>query len=252
MYAGRDFPPVQDQAARLLGIDLRELLAAGEVISSVTSHLRTLSGDDALPASHMPVVPQADGTSVHQLVVLDDPAHFLVGNNYCLSFKATTSAGRILGPWGRFHVEQGFGLTGYPGVAPPASAQSVILTAGMLFYTLPTLTGGYVGQDLPVASQGERLSYGFDFSPSLSPHEVIVSGTAALALLDGVDAAVTGSSAAYSIGSPVVDGNTVSQMIQWPAGSFLSGNVYALYLTAVTDFNQSLAAWSRVVIDRVA
>ena len=69
---------------------------------------------------------------------------------------------------------------------------------------------------------------------------------------DGADDAVVASPTAYSIGSPTVDGNTVSQILQWPAGSFLSGNIYALYLTAVTDFNQSLAAWSRIVIERVA
>jgi hypothetical protein len=251
MYVG-EYPPFQDQAARLMGVDLRELLAVGETITGVTSHLRTIYGYDALPASHMPVVPQADGTIVHQLVVLDDPAEFLVGNAYALSFLATTSAGRILGPWARFHVERGFGVTGYPTGGTPAAAQSVILTAGMLFYTLPVTTGGYVGQDLPVASQSEKLAYGFNFSPALSPDEVITSATARLALIDGVDAAVTGSPTAYSISSPVIDGNTVSQMIQWPAGSYLSGNIYALFLTAVTDFNQSLAAWSRIVIDRVA
>ncbi len=252
MYLGRDFAPFQDQGARLMGVDLSELLASGETITGVTSHLRTLSGPDALPASHLPVPPQFSGTNVSQLVVLDDPAEFLVGNSYCLSFLATTSAGQIFGPWARFHVGKGFGVTGYPTGSPPASAQSITLRAPVLFYTLAVEMGGYAGQDFPPASQGEKLSYGLDFSATLSPNEVISVAVSALVLIEGTDALVTASPTAYAVGSATISGNVVSQMTQWPAGSFLSGNVYALYLTAVTSFNQSLAAFARIAIDRVA
>jgi hypothetical protein len=252
MFVGRDFPPFQDQAARLLGIELAELLDRGETIVAISSHLRTVKGDDLTPATHLPVAPTFSGSVVNQLVVFDDAAEALVGNGYALSWLATTSAGRVLGPWARFQIVQGFGVTGYTGGAVPASAQSIILRASPLFYMLPTLMGGYIGQDLPVANQAEKLAYGFDFAPALSPDEVINTATASLVLLSGTDAAVTADPMAYSSGPVAISRSTITQLIAWPAGSSLTGNVYGLYLTGNTSFAQSLTAWSRITMDRVA
>ena len=250
-YAGRDYPPFEDQAGRILVVDLANLLASGETITAVTSRLRTLSGTDDLPALHLPVAPQSSGSVVSQLTVFDDPAAALVGNEYALSFAATTSAGQVFGPWARFEIAPGFGVTTYPGGSPTAGAQSIILTAAPLSYILPTLMGGYVGQDFPVANQGEKLAYGFDFAPALSPGETIASASAFLALLEGTDAAVTASPTAHNSGAAAIAGSVVTQLLAWPGGSALVGNVYALNLTAVTSANQSLAANARVTIGRV-
>ena len=130
-------------------------------------------------------------------------------------------------------------------------AQSITLTAAPLFYTLPTLTGGYVGQDLPAANQGEQINYGFDFSPALSPGETIASAQLFLSLIDGIDAAVTASPTAYAVSGPSISGGVVTQMLAWPGGAGLVGNIYGFQLTAVTSFNQSLPAWARIRIGRV-
>lgn len=251
MYIGQNFPAAQDQSARILGFDLANLLASGETVSAITSRLRLVSGTDPLPGKLLPVPPQFSGAQVSQLVVLDDAIEALVGNVYALSFAVSTSAGQIMGPWSRFKVSPGYGVTTYPGGSPPASAQSIILTASPLYYTLPTLMGGYVGQNLPNANQGERLSYGLDFAPALSPGETISSASSFLALRDGIDAAVTASPSAYDSGPVAISGSTVSRMLAWPGGSALVGNVYGLSLAAVTSSNQSLTAWSRITINRV-
>lgn len=256
LFLGRDFPPFEDQGARLLGVDLGKLLAVDETITAVTSRLRTLQGTDALPQNHLPVAPQFSGSQVHQLVVFDNPPAYydplsLVGNIYALSLSATTSAGRNLMPWARFSIKQGLGVTGYAGGATPATAQSVMLTCQPLFYTLPILQGGYIGQDFTAANQTERLTYGLDFAAGLSPNETITSAVAFLGIEDGTDAAVTGSPTAYSVGSPVIDGSVVKQIINWPGAPNLTANVYQLNIAAVTSFNQSIPAWSRIVIDAV-
>ena len=116
---------------------------------------------------------------------------------------------------------------------------------------LPTNLGGYVGQDLPTANQGEALSYGFDFSPALSPDETISSGAALLQLLEGTDQAVIDSPIAYNTGAVVIDGSTIAQLLTWPGGSNLVGNVYALYLSILTSRGQAIAAWARIVMGRI-
>lgn len=251
MHVGNDFPPFEDLSGRVLAVDLSALLGADETITAVTARLRTLSGADDLPATHLPTAPTISGARVGQLVVFDDPAFYLLGNRYALSFSATTSESRVLVPWARFQVTQGFGLTGYAGATPGASVRSTVLKAPGLYYTLPVTTGGYAGQDFPTANQGETLAYGVDFTPALSPDETISSAASVLALVSGTDQAVTASPTAYASGATVISGNIVSQMLVWPGGSALVGNVYALNLRALTVSGQSLAAWARIVIGRI-
>lgn len=252
MYIGRDFAGFQNQSARILGFDLTNLLDTDETITAVTSRLRI--ADPALdpqPATHLPVAPQFSGDLVNQMVSFDDPADMLLGNIYALSFSATTSAGRVLLPWARFQIIPGYGITSYTGGSPPASAQSLVLPAPHLFYTIPTLLGGYCGVDYPTANQGETLVYGMDFSPALSPGETIISQASYLALFEGTDTAVLNDPQAYSSGVPIAAGAIVSQTLAWPGGSALSANVYVLQLTAVTSFSQSLAAKARITVGRV-
>jgi hypothetical protein len=252
MYVGRDFPPFQDQAARILGFDLAQLLGVSETIQAVTSRLRTLSGTDNFPGSHLSVTPQFSGTVVSQLTSFNDPANFLIGNDYALSFSVTTSAAQLMMPWARFGIAPGFGVTAYTGGVVPSGAQSVVLPASPLFYTLPILEGGYVGQDLPVANQGESLNYGFDFAPGLAPGENIISAEIFLAILSGTDAVVTASPTAYSSSAVAINGSVVTQLLAWPPGSSLVGNVYAFNISAVTSFTQSLTGWARIVIGAIA
>lgn len=251
MFIGRDYPPFQDVAARLLGADLTALLQSGETITGVTGRLITISGTDALPGNHLPHPAQFSGAQVSQLVSFDDPAFMLVGNIYGLLLTATTSLGQTLVPWSRFQVVQGYGITGYAGGQPPASARSVSLTVAPLFYTLPLIEGGYVGHDFPPANQTERLLYGIDFAAALSPNEAITSATVSLFLLDGTDAAITASPIAYNSGIPSIAGSVVQQLIAWPGGGNLTANVYAATFTANTSFGQSLTAWSRIVVDQI-
>lgn len=253
MYVGSAFPPFEDQAGRVLAFDLSALLDEDETITAVVSRLRTLSGVDALPATHLPVAPQFSGARVSQLVVFDDPAEALIGNRYALSISAATSAGRILMPWARFEVTRGFGLTGYAGGTPSAATRSLVLKVPGLYYTLTVMAGGYAGQDFPVANQGELLAYGLDFTPALSPGETISTAASFLSLLSGADQAVTDSPEAYDNASPAtIAGPIVSQKLTWPGGSALVGNIYALYLRAVTSRGQSLAAWARIFVGPIA
>lgn len=251
MYIGRDFAPFENQAARILGFDLTSLLVDGEAISAITSRLRIADPAlDPLPADHLPVAPQFDGGLVNQLVSFNDPTDMLLGNTYALSFNVTTTA-RLLTPWARFQIIQGYGITSYAGGSPPASATSLVLPAPHLEYTMPTILGGYVGLDFPVANQSEALFYGFDFSPALSPGETIASAASYLGLWAGEDDAVLNDPHAYDSGSPVITGAVVQQKLVWPGGSTLTANVYVLQLTATTSFNQSLAAKARIVIGKV-
>lgn len=251
MHVGSDFPPFEDLSGRVLAVDLAALLGEDETITAVTSRLRTLAGTDDLPATHLPVGPTISGARVGQLVVFDDPAFYLLGNRYALSFSATTSDARVLVPWARFQVTQGFGLTGYTGGTPGASVRSTVLKVPGLYYTLSVTTGGYAGQDFPTANQGESLAYGFDFTPALSPDETISTAASFLALVEGTDQAVTDSPTAYASGAAAISGNIVSQLLAWPGGSALVGNIYALNLVAVTSSGQSLGAWARIVIGRI-
>lgn len=252
MFIGSDFPPFEDQAGRVLAADLSAVLGDDETITAVTSRLRTLSGTDALPATHLPVDPRISGSRVSQLVVFDDPAEFLIGNRYALSFSATTSEGRIIVPWARFQIIRGYGLTGYPGGSPAAAVRSTVLTVPAPYFTLTTMMGGYAGQDFPTANQGETMAYGFDFTPALSPGETISTAASFLALVSGTDQAVTDDPDAYDSGAAAISGNVVTQMLAWPGGAALVGNVYALNLRAVTSQNQSLAAWARIFIGAIA
>lgn len=252
MYLGRDFPPFENQSARILGADVSNVLAVGETITRVTSRLRTLSGADALPANHLPVPPQSFGAVVSQLVSFNDPTDLYLGNTYALTFSVVTSAGRTLLPWARLNIAQGFGISAYPGGAPTAGAQSITLPTQAPYFVLPTALGGYIGQDLPPANQTETLSYGYDFEPALSPGETILSASAYLAILDGVDPAVLGDPSVYSVGSPLIDGSQVTQMLKWPGAPDLTANVYGLNIVAVTSANQALNAWARIVINAVS
>lgn len=252
MYIGRDFPGFENQSARILGFDMANLLRADETIAAVTSRLRVLDpADDPTPADHLPVVPQFDGTLVNQLVSFNDPTDTRLGVVYALSFNVTTSLARIMTPWARLRIVQGYGITTYPGGSPPASAASVTLPAPYLDYTVPTLLGGYAGVDFPTANQSEALFYGFDFSPALSPGETIVSATSYLGLFSGIDTAVLNDPQAYDTGSIEIDGPLVERMLTWPGGSSLTGNTYVLQLTAVTSKNQSLAAKARINVAKV-
>lgn len=246
MYIGRAFPPFENQSARLLGFDMANLLQTGETITAVTSRLRIANpADDNLPATHLPVGPQANDTLVNQLVSFNDPADMLLGNVYSLVLTVTTTD-RILTPWARFQIIQGYGVTGYPGGSPAASALSLVLPAPYLDYTVPILLGGYCGVDFPTANQSEALFYGMNFSPALSPGETITSATSYLALFSGDDNAVLNNPQAYDSGSPVITDAVVQQKLVWPGGSALTANVYVLQLTAVTSNNQSLAAKARI------
>lgn len=257
MFIGSDFPPFEDQVGRLLGTDVTLLLMADETITALTSRLRTVKGTDNLPQNHLPVAPQFSGAQMSQLVVFDDPSAYwdprsLVGNEYMLSFSATTTLGRVLMPWSRFTIRPGPGVTGYPGGTPPGTARSVMIPVQPLYYTLPILGGGQAAQDFPPANQGETLLYGLDFAVALSPGEVITSASSFLAVFDGTDAAVSNNASVYDVGAISIDGSTISRMLRWPPAPDLTANVYALNLTAVTSFNQSIAAWSRIVINRPA
>lgn len=252
MFIGRDFAGFQNQAARILGFDLANLLDAGETITAVTSRLRIADPAlDPLPATHLPVDPQFSGSLVNQMVSFNDPADMLLGNVYALSFSVTTSVGRVMLPWARFQIIPGYGITSYSGGSPPDSATSLVLPAPRLFYTIPTLLGGYCGVDYPSANQGETLIYGMDFSPALSPGETIINQASFLALFEGTDTAVLNDPHAYNSADPTAAGAIVSQKLAWPAGVMLSANVYVLQLTAITSLSQSLAAKARITIGRV-
>lgn len=252
MYIGEDFPAFENQAARVLGFNLAGLLGDGEEIAAVTSRLRVLNpADDPTPADHLPVAPQFNGSVVNQLVSFNDPADMRLGVTYVLSFNVTTSLSRILTPWARFLIAQGYGVSTYNVSAPPAATTSLILPAPYLDYTLPTIRGGYVGVDLPTANQSEKLFYGFDFTPALSVGETISSATSFLALFSGTDNAVLNDAHAYDVGSMEIAGPIVRRMLAWPGGSNLSGNVYVLQLSVVTSANQSLAAKARINVAKV-
>ena len=251
MFLGRDFPPFQNDAARLLGADLANLLASGETITGVSAALTTLAGSDTRPDQHLPRPAQFSGAQVTQLVSFSDPAGMLLGNRYALAFSIATSLRQVMVPWSRFVVAAGLGVTGYAGAQPPAAAQGMPLIAAPLFYTLPILEGGYIGTDFPAVNQAETLLYGLDFAAALSPNETITSAGSFLALLDGSDAAVTASPSAYNVGNPAVAGTVVQQMLAWPGGGSLTANVYALSLTANTSFGQSLAAWARITVEAI-
>lgn len=251
MFIGRDFAPFENQSARILGFDLAGLLAEGETIASITSRLRIADPAlDPLPATHLPVAPQFSGALVNQMVSFNDPADMLLGNVYALSFNITTSS-RLLIPWARFQIIQGYGVTSYTGGSPPAGATSLILPAPSLEYTMPIILGGYAGIDFPAANQSEALFYGFDFSPALSPGETIDEAASYLGLWAGDDNAVLNDPHAYDSGSIVINGPIVQRKLVWPGGSALTANVYILQLTAITSFNQSLAAKARIVIGKV-
>ena len=251
MYIGRDFAPFENQSARILGFDLANLFADGETISSITSRLRiAVPADDPLPATHLPVSPQFSGALVNQMVSFNDPADMLLGNTYALSFAVTTNL-RLMTPWARFTLIQGYGISSYAGGAPPASAASLILPAPDLQYTLPTMLGGYAGVDFPVANQSEALIYSFDFSAALSAGETIDSASSYLGVWSGADTVVLNDPNAYDTGPMLISGAVVRRKLTWPAGSALTANVYVLQLTAVTSNNQSLAAKARIVVGRV-
>lgn len=252
MYIGRDFPPFENQSARILGFDMANLLRADETIAAVTSRLRVLDpADDPTPADHLPVGPQFDGALVNQLVSFNDPTDTRLGVVYALGFNVTTSLARIMTPWARFQIIQGYGITTYPGGSPPASAKSLIMPAPSYDYRVPTLLGGYAGVDFPTANQSEALFYGFDFSPALSPGETIDSATSYLGVFSGDDIAVANDPQVYDTGSIQIDGPVVERMLTWPGGSTLTGNAYVLQLTAVTSKHQSLAAKARIIVAKV-
>ncbi len=252
MFIGRDFPPFQNQSARLLGFNMVNLLQAGETITAITSRLRISDPAlDNLPATHITVAPTFSGSLVNQMVSFDDPADYLLGNVYALSFNVTTTS-RLMTPWSRFQIIQGYGVTTTPDTPAPASATSLILPAPFYDYTLPVLLGAYVGVDFPSANQSEALFYGFDFSAALSPYETIDSASSFLALYSGEDDAVLASPHAYDSGSIVIEGPIVRRKLVWPGGSSLTANTYVLQLTAVTNYNQSLAAKAKINIAKVA
>lgn len=257
MFIGRDFPPFENQAARVLGFDLAGLLQNGEVVAAVTSRLRVV-GDparDPTPADHLPIAPQFSGSVVNQLVSFNDPADRLLGNTYALSINASTTvdgaAYRLLTPWARFSLIEGYGVTTYAGGTPPAGTTSLILPAPHLEYTVPTLLGGYAGIDFPLANQSEALYYGLDFSPALTAGETISSATSYLGVWSGTDSAVANDPHAYDSGAIVIEGPIVRRKLAWPGGSALTGNNYILQLTALTSQGQSISAKARVVIGRV-
>lgn len=252
MYIGQDFPPFENQSARILGFDMANLLAEDETITAVTSRLRVLDPeDDPTPADHLPVSPQYSGALVNQMVSFNDPADMRLGVVYTLSFSVTTSLGQVMTPWARFQVIQGYGVTSYGGGSPPAAATSLILPAPFLDYTVPSLLGAYAGVDFPSANQGETLIYGIDFSPALSPGETISSTASYLGIFSGSDSAVENDPHAYDSGSMTTDDAVVQRKLAWPGGSNLTANVYVLQLTAVTSKNQSLAAKARINIAKV-
>jgi hypothetical protein len=258
MYIGRDLPGAEDGATRLLGYDISATLASGETISGVTSSLALLYGSDLAvqnnPQARFVGNPATSGSDVTQACAFIDPLGSLVGNVYRLSLAATTSLGQVIIPWARITIQVGYGIAAQITNMPPLKAQIIVLPSPGPKFTVPTL-GGYAGQDLPVADQGEARLYGFDLSPALSAGEIVQS--AAFALIsefdqDGLppDLVIANNPSAYFAGSSIISGSVAQQMVAWPfAVPPIVGNAYILSLVATTSFNQAIETWSRVVIE---
>jgi hypothetical protein len=258
MYIGRDLPNIEYGATRFLGYDLSATLAIGEIISSATSSMILLQGDDTPvrnnPQVHFSGNPSILGTDITQACVFLDPTGVLVGNVYALLISATTSFNQIIVPWARISIQAGYGFPPQLTNMPPGTARLTILPAPGPKFTLPT-DGGYAGQDFPVADLGEARLYGFDLSPTLSPGEIIQIATFALLSEqdeDGVptDSVVANNANAYFTGSPILSGGMAQQMISWPiAAPSITGNSYILSLIAQTSLNQAIETWSRIAIE---
>lgn len=255
MFIGRAFPTFQDNSQRLLGFDLAAALQPGEIPELALPFLTCVYGSDP----QLALDPNArfvgdtggpceiNGTQVAQGLVFNDPTEALVGNRYAFGIAATTQLLQTFRPWAYFTLEPGTTVLSFPGIVSNAAQVISLPTPGPKF-TLPTL-GGYADQGFPTANQGEQLLYGFDFSPALSPGETIGAAQAALSLLAGTDAVVSGNPLAYFVGQPVIAGNICQQMIAWPTTAPpLGGNLYRLDLVAKTSFNQAIATWSTINI----
>lgn len=253
MYVGQAFPIGQDGETRVRGFDLAATLAPGETIVSVGSAaLACVAGTDAAlgldPLVHFIGSPEFLGTQIFQCVSFYDPQASLVGNIYTLAIAATTSLGQTIIPWAQLQLERGFGIPVVPSAEPPSSAEIILLPTPGPAFVLPT-QGGYALQDFPTIDPGETRLVGFDLSSALSPGETISTATFILTVLSGVDVAVNGTPGTYQIGSPIIGGGIVQQMLAWPATlPDLGGNLYALSVSASTSFNQQLLAWARINI----
>src|SRR5271166_2554380 len=266
MYVGQAFPIGQDGETRVRGFDLAATLAPGETIVSVGSAaLASVAGTDAAlglnPLARFIGTPEFSGTQIFQWVSFYDPQASLVGNVYTLAIAATTSLGQTIIPWAQLQLERGFGIPVEPSAGSPSSAEIILVpTAHDLLwqamwlptpapaFVLPT-QGGYALQDFPTIDPGETRLVGFDLSSALSPGETISTATFILTVLSGGDVAVNGTPGTYQIGSPIIGGGIVQQMLAWPATlPDLGGNLYALSVSASTSFNQQLLAWARINI----
>lgn len=253
MYIGRSFPSLESNSQRILGYDLSVVLQPGEIPELALSTLICTYGSDMAlaldPTARFAGTAQISGPQVTQGIIVDDPTEALVGNQYSLLIAVTTSLVQTFIPWAYFSVEQGAPPPqAFPGAPSAASAQIIVLPTPGPNYTVPALSG-FADHDWPTAVPGEQLLYGLDFSAALSPGETVGAAYASLSLLTGVDPVIQANPTAYSVGSPVVSGPAVQQMLAWPTSPpSLAGNAYRLDILAQTSFNQSISAWSRIAI----
>jgi len=254
MYAGRDFPVIEDGASRILGYDLSATLSQDEIITAVSAQLRLTSGrDDALaldPVARFFGAASFLGNAVTQGVSFADATNMLAGNVDEFGLVAATSLNQVIASWARISLAAGHGYPQTPPAGPPSSARIIILPDAAPKFVLPTL-GGYAEQDFPTSDQGEARFYGFDLNAALTVGEEIVSARFALSVKEGTDSLITNDPQAYFSGMPVVASGVAQQLIAWPPPLlFLTGNTYVLNIVALTTFNQAIEAWSRITIDR--
>lgn len=252
MFIGQPFPVIEDGSSRALGFDLTATLVLGETLLSSIAALVCLEGEDAAlslnPAARFLATPQISGAVVTQGTSFNDPEELVAGNLYALSLAATTSLGQVISPWARFSVAEGYGASVAAVSGPTAAAQVIVLPTPGPKFIVPVLSG-YAGQDFPVATPGEKRLYGFDFSPALSPNEIVRGAAASLTLDIGTDAALAANGSLYFAAAPQISGAVVQQMVAWPSIlPSLAGNTYVLGISIVTAFNQFIAAWSRITI----
>jgi hypothetical protein len=254
MYVGRDFDTVQDNSAQVFGFDLAPTLTSGETVNAATTGVILENGVDDSPTAHLVQGSQLSGTQITQMLRWGDPLGELTGNTYAFFAQARTSTGQIIIPWARITVDRSYGRATFPGSGVVTGSQVSVIRTPSPAFVLPT-DGGYAWRDFPEIDQGEQRFFGFEFSPLLSPGEILVSGDAALTVIDGKDPAVDLNPMAYFIGTPQFSGSAAQQLISIPPITPISrppmvpdlrGVVYALSLYVKTSFGQNIGTWSRL------
>lgn len=102
----------------------------------------------------------------------------------------------------------------------------------------------YVGADFTNATQGETITYFFDFSNALAPGEVIASATWTAAVAN--DSTTFDQSAASIVDGPAsIVGNIVGQKFF----NMVGGVKYLVEAIAITSQGETIIPWSHFYTD---